>query len=89
VATDHVTRVEERVRTRINLALDRAMRNVRQRYNRPIFSEKVPEDVQFNEFMLMKDDPQIMAQFLRDQKASSLRPAAEYFKHMMSKMDEG
>lgn len=63
------------------------MRNVRQRYNRPIFSEKVPEDVQFNEFMLMKDDPQIMAQFLRDQKASP-ESAIEYFQRMMGKMDE-
>ncbi len=90
MATDPVARVEERVRKGVDRGLNRVFRNVREKYNRPIFSEKVPEDVQFNEFMLMKDDPQIMAQFLADQGVSQKDPssALEYFHRMLKRMEQ-
>lgn len=81
---DYVGRVEDRVRSRIDAGLERVFRNVREKYSRPIFSEKVPQEIQDQEFDLMRGSPEIMAQFLQDQKASP-ESAVEYFESMVKR----
>lgn len=62
-------------------ASERIKRVVRERYYRPIQSEKVPIDQQLNEYALMRDNPSVLAQFFKDQRASP-ESVLEYLEKM-------
>lgn len=86
--TDFVTRFENLVDASAQRSADRIKKAIKEKYTRQPFSQKVPKEQMDLEYDLMKDNPSVMAQFLKDQHGS-LESAVHYFETMERRRASG
>ena len=79
--TDSMGELEKVVDERVAVAGATLKRLLRDKYPRSYRSERVPRAQQIEEYRVMREDPQILAQFFKDQKASA-ETAVKYVSDM-------